>query len=512
MKKIRILLLFALILNATSCFDDIGNYDYTTKEDVIPITISGVRDTTISVGNTLEITPILNNMDNENRYVYLWYASHQQTAGFAPRRDTLSLEKNLSVTLKMEAGTYNLVYEVRDPKLDVYVRAQSTLRVSASSINAGWYVLKDIDDETDFDYIKLDGSETTNDVLRNIGGYQEFSDGPAMFGNQQLKGKAIKMIWQNTGYRHEVKKQDGTISTLINQRAYHILTDKDFKTFNSDNLYLFKNFENQFYEAPPAAPRDICFVFFDLYLLNNNRAHSIYGMSSNVGKFAAPKTSSISPNHNLYSSLGAGLFGAIVFDKTTRSFFSTSSSGATLDKMASPPADSELPSLTEMEYDLINLLERNPSSAAISGYCLMKKNNSQDYYIGYIPSTYGDTGYLFNSFKKVPENAKMPTAQVKSVPLVASCIYFGNDNVLSYYLDATDIENNEKVIYTFAAGEKIAFISNPKSDTLIVLTNSTSGWKLYGFPIVGATPDIVAEPSFIYSGEGNGRYVMYRAS
>ena len=101
-----------------SCIDDRGNYSYISNEELLPVTISGFEDTTVIIRSTLNITPVLENMDDESRYIHLWYAAPSVTAGFTPQRDTLSLEKDLSFEVTYESGTYNLVYELRDPKLD----------------------------------------------------------------------------------------------------------------------------------------------------------------------------------------------------------------------------------------------------------------------------------------------------------------------------------------------------------------------------------------------------------
>lgn len=513
MKTSKILILFVLILSLNSCFNDLGNYEYLPKDKIMPVTIEGLKDTTIILGETLELTPTLKNMDNESKYTYLWYVTPSAATGYSRVRDTLSLEKNLSAEIKIKTGEYLLIYEVRDPELDVYVRDEVKLQVIQTNIKAGWYVLKDIDEETDFDYINLDGSLTVYDVLRNIGGYQKYSDGPIDIGNQQLQGKAVKMIWQNQRYDHQVVSQDGVVQTIINKQAFHIITDKDFRSFNPDNLYLYKKFEEAFYEAPTKNPQEIGFSFLDLYIINNGKLHSIFGNTPNVGKFPAIKTSATSPDYELHPSVAGGVTAAIVFDKKTRSFFLTTANSPTLNVMP-PPMNPTLPSLSNMNYDLIDLLKKDADGmiTSFSGYYLMKKIDTEEYYLAYVANAGTAPIYPFVKFTKVASDAKMPMAQVKAIPRVASCVYFGINNELSYYLDATNVENNEKLIYTFPSDEEITFISNSKAGILTVLTNSASGWKLYGFPIIGATPDIEPEPSFVYSGSGNGRYVMYRAS
>lgn len=120
-----------------SCIDDRGNYSYISNEELLPVTISGFEDTTVIIRSTLNITPVLENMDDESRYIHLWYAAPSVTAGFTPQRDTLSLKRDLSFEVTYESGTYNLVYELRDPKLDIYVRKQVLMTVQSDVSTGG---------------------------------------------------------------------------------------------------------------------------------------------------------------------------------------------------------------------------------------------------------------------------------------------------------------------------------------------------------------------------------------
>jgi len=53
--------LTCLLLN--SCIDDKGNYVYDDLENVMPVTIDGIRDTTIMINTVLRIEPVVQNTD-----------------------------------------------------------------------------------------------------------------------------------------------------------------------------------------------------------------------------------------------------------------------------------------------------------------------------------------------------------------------------------------------------------------------------------------------------------------
>lgn len=286
-----------------SCIDDRGNYSYISNEELLPVTISGFEDTTVIIRSTLNITPVLENMDDESRYIHLWYAAPSVTAGFTPQRDTLSLEKDLSFEVTYESGTYNLVYELRDPKLDIYVRKQVLMTVQ-SDVSTGWYVMKEENGETDIDYISMDGKKIENLITAS--------------GQERLKGKPVKMAYQSSRYTPVIQNPDGTTTRLNNKRAFHVFSDQDIKIFNADNMALFYNYEDYFYEVPEVCKPENCGMYStDFYAINAGKVYSIYGMSPNSGMlgYAKPGLYEVHPD------MVMGTYGVMLFDTKTSTFY-----------------------------------------------------------------------------------------------------------------------------------------------------------------------------------------------
>lgn len=297
--------LLMLFQGTQSCIDDRGNYSYISKEELLPVTISGFEDTTVVIRSTLNITPVLENMDDEARYIHLWYAAPSVTAGFAPQRDTLSLEKDLSFEVTYESGTYNLVYEVRDPKLDIYVRKQVLMTVQ-SDVSTGWYVMKEENGETDIDYISMDEEKIENLITT--------------FGQKRLKGKPVKMVYQSSRYTPVIQNPDGTTTQLVNKKAFHVFSDQDIKIFNADNMDLFYNYEDYFYEVPEVCkPQNCGMISSDFYAINAGKVYSIYGMSSNSGMLGYAKPGM----YEVHSDMVMSYYGVMLFDKTTSTFHRT---------------------------------------------------------------------------------------------------------------------------------------------------------------------------------------------
>lgn len=482
-----------------SCIDDRGNYSYISNEELLPVTISGFEDTTVIIRSTLNITPVLENMDDESRYIHLWYAAPSVTAGFTPQRDTLSLEKDLSFEVTYESGTYNLVYELRDPKLDIYVRKQVLMTVQ-SDVSTGWYVMKEENGETDIDYISMDGKKIENLITAS--------------GQERLKGKPVKMAYQSSRYTPVIQNPDGTTTRLNNKRAFHVFSDQDIKIFNADNMALFYNYEDYFYEVPEVCKPENCGMYSaDFYAINAGKVYSIYGMSPNSGMlgYAKPGLYEVHPD------MVMGTYGVMLFDTKTSTFYNTSSSGSSMNLF---PEDSEGGiSPTNMDVDMIRMLVRkegNPSTA----FAVMKNKNKDEHYV--FDMSYSMASYPIVDIDTVPAHCEMPETKVMGTSLYASCIYYSkkeaDGDVLKVYKNVK-IDNRESELKRFP-GEEIVYIVNATSrygapadevfNHLVVLTNSATGWKLYRFNVIGQTPEIETEPAFVYSGKGTAGYVMLR--
>lgn len=501
MKKMNIsglIGIFLLLTGFYGCIDDRGNYDYLSREEVMPVSIDGLQDTTVEIMSVLKIAPVITGMTDESKYSYLWYAANSQTAGLAPTRDTLSLTRDLEFPVTYESGTYNLVFEIRDKETDVYVR-KGVLMTVASVFAHGWYVLKDENGQTDFDFINGEGGSTPN-VIRS-------------FGRQPLPGIGKKIFYQSGGYYHQVEQADGTIVTLVNKKVMHVLTDRDLNILNADNMEIFKTYDEAFYEAPVRhAPQNCCNYSRDVYLINAGKMHSIYGMSANIGKFPYEKTG----DYALADDMVGGMRGVMVWDTKSRSFLYVTSSGASMNEFANQTdvtAEVQI-SPSGMEANLVRLLSRVNGGAVVPAYAVMKNPGKEEYYLADIK--YDQGNYPFVGFDTIPAECGMPRAEVMAAGQIASCIYFAKGSELWVYKNVKFGERESKL--TGFPGEDIVFLSHfrytygvEKFNQLVVVTSHSAGWKLYRFDVIGETPEIETTPAVEpYTGQGNVRDVIFR--
>ena len=503
--KYLLIVLIFIGLCTPSCFEDKGNYEYIDLATLMPVTISGLRDTTIIRLSNLKIVPELRNVDRE--YAYCWFVTERSTEGFNPVKRVISNERDLDIVMSLPLGDYTLYFEVIDKDRDIFIQAQAALSVTETDIITGWYVLKDDGYETDFDYIRPTG-EVVSDLLQLSG--------------DRLKGTAVQIVDQPWRYVVRVIHPDGTAEVLRNQQALHILSSEEIKTFNARSWQLFRNFEDMFYVVPETCQPQSMYVEMgarsgNVFFVNDGTVYTISGEAENFGMYGTARIGHYYMHADFIASMNAGLF----FDTMSRSFYSASLfSGASLDLLPNdyygmPPEMFGWPSVVNMDYTMVAFLPSSNQVAFSYGVTVMKSIYNDEYYIGEVEfwdPMMGMSVYPFTSWNQVPAGCKMPLSPVKAAPAFGSFLFFGDGNKLCVYKNDTGFGSDpEEVLVTLPAGETISYITNAYNDQLVVLTNSAAGWKMYGFSPITGIPELVSTtPVFTYSGIGNARQVIYR--
>lgn len=497
-KKILYTLLFCFAF--ASCVKDTGNYNYLNSEDVLPINIVGPKDDiTVVQEGQLKISPEIENMDNENRYKYIWYTTEAQTAGALPVKTVLSTTKNLDAKIMLDAGSYFLNFMVIDEKLDLYKRKQVRLEVSASDITTGWYILKDNNNETDFDYINTLGEMNANILAKK--------------GNQ-LKGKAVRLSYQSGRYYHTITSSTGVVTTLANQKAFHILSTQDIRTFNAQNMILFKKYEQEFYSSPATCQPQFILSESnggDAYLLNSGKLYSIYGMSSNIGKFGAPKVG----NYSLFPVLiPINYYGdVLVFDNLSNTFYTASAAGTSINLVDNQTIDGKVLSLKNMPYKMISMFAGSAdiNSSTRQAFALMKSTENGSFCLAQIPY---QGSSIISSFNQIDANALITQSTVMAAPSSGNFVYFALKNKAYYYMNATGLDVKEKLLVTLPDNEEITYMNHVYTkdmNILAILSSTGTNWKLYLYPIQAVgNPELESAPQKVYSGTGVARYLTYR--
>lgn len=500
--RIKSLCLFGLLIFGVSCIDDTGNYEYISADEVLPVTISGLPEKyTVLRSEVLHLTPEVEIAKDPGRYTYSWFITEASTDGGLPTRTYLADTKDLEYRVLLNAGRWRLSFEVIDKEKDVYKRHEILLTISATPISLGWYILKDINDETDFDYITKDG-EMYTDVLRAT--------------DSQLPGKAVSMIYQSGQYYQVLPNEDGTSTLKPNQKVFHILSTKDIRVFDALSLSLFKTFEDVFYATPEQCnPQEIVHSSSSsLFLLNAGKVYGLFTMSPHYGMFPDPKLG----NHSFFERMIYTTSTTIlVFDTKTNSFCSILVNSSSVDPVSDKPTDSEIKgpeSVTNMPYSLVKMEIGLKTKDGVSVFALMKHVTTGEYYLAQLLYT-GTTAYPIVDFNLVPSEYLLPEADLIATPSTGGFVYFAKDNKVYSYINASGETQRQRLLLEFAPNEKVTYVKQFADvdgltyNYLAVLTNVDSKWKLRVYTSKGTgelEPGVVME----YEGEGNGRYIMYR--
>lgn len=508
--------LFCILLSAAAmsgCFEDKGNYDYIQPEEVLPVTVKDLpENVTFDLNSRGVLTPVIEGLPkSEDSYEFTWYTYPENAMGYIPVRDTICREKALDFLVAYPPGVGRvLVYTIKDKQTGVCSITRIKMSVRAVAIGAGYYVAKDIDGQTDVDYISDEG-EQHFDIL-------------TFFLKRRLEGNAVKVFYQSANYTHIIAHDDGTTTTLRNQGVLHVFSERDGCTLNAGTFELFKTFEQMFYSPVEHAPTDFyCGRFSkDQFIMNNGNVHGIVAMSGNAGIFGDSKLMEDNSVPKLFPSFLPSHTPAAVlcFDMPSRSFCYANAYETKMANAPAPPADlADLPDVVGMDMEPIALIDRMNSEYHRDGapaWALMKSvSQPAKFYVADIVSS--ESSYPFVDFDELADSRRLPHGKVFAANRLTNAIYFANGNKISYYLKNAEDADSEEFALTFGEGqltegEEVVFMDHlyPVSEEFAVLTNSGSGWKLYLFPVILGTARLDTANAKIFTGTGNARHLIKR--
>lgn len=490
-------ILFLLAATMGACIDDQGNYDYRAESEIMPAVISGLEsEYTFQLGSTHELTANVEGVEGVENLRYMWYVYGE----LKKKRDTLGYGKKLNFKVDWESGNYFLWFEVRDTVRDVCVDYKMGVTVE-SFLSTAWLVLESTGGMTDVDVVTADGSLKEN--LLSSGG------------QARLKGKPVKMAYT---YKHEQEEEkgDGKVE-VVTKKAFYLLSEKEIKVYNAENMELLKTAEDCFYEVPAGiAPMD-CNMDSDAQLINDGKYYYLSGNSANVGKFGYAKLGPDgTTDYDLYGGILPASQAAMVWDKRSCSFLYIYAYNAQLGYFNEQVDGKEdFGSVTNMGAELKYLLYRsqvydiNVYAYITMGYGIMEKQG--EYYIADIAFN-NKSDYPLKGWYKFPADCKIIHSEVLGAHQTTASIFFASDDELWIHdvRNVADVSLRERKLFTFT-GEKIACIRHIKIargdfDCLTVLTNTGGNWKLYTFPFIGGGNEfdttVPAEDVLIGKGEG----------
>ncbi len=494
MKKILyIFYLTLIVLSLTSCFKDLGNYDYTGNE---VITITGVEDSYSGIqgADSLTITPtVTSNKPNADfEYYYALYETNVQ--GYAPVLDTIQKggKDLIKYPISRKSMTYGLVFMAKNKTTGVTGFAKSVLNV-VTKFNDGWYVIKDASNITDLDLFDNTGKLVVQNVLLTING-------------KQLKGKA-----QALSFASNYSVYDAGLGRFVNTKTIFPVSDIDAKAVVLSTAKIAKNFDGLFYDevSEPYNPTMIFATFQGIWITNNGRAYSINTMSSNVGVFGAqsPIDVSYSSYHLSKYAANHSTYGPLCFDETSCSFVVVPNGGGQL--VATKDATNSDMTVNNNNNNLLYMGSRGKSNS----YCFAVMQSKAGPAVKFISKIEGFTNSTGPSLKFTNDTLSV------SDPAYNATIYTSNQSMdVLYFVSGNNIYRKNvaskgttsiQLGFSPPAGETITFIkhylnySTYLTDNLFIVgTESAGKYKVRMF-VINTIGDINTTP--VRTFEGNGR-------
>lgn len=205
MKKLLICIIAGTLVGAASCYKDKGNYSY---HDINEVTFSQIDTTTgyaVFIGDSLKISPKLNESQPGTDYTYEW-SFYDNING----DKILSKEKDLKIKINETPGTYSLQYRVTDKSNGRLFHVRTNLLVR-TSVYEGYLVLNNVNGKSRLDMLSYDAT---------TGNFNQITDVLTHMGSSlPEQGKPIKVVatrvtnafnWSDSTYGIYMITEDGT--------------------------------------------------------------------------------------------------------------------------------------------------------------------------------------------------------------------------------------------------------------------------------------------------------------
>lgn len=300
-----------LVFVLSSCYEDLGNYDYT---EINEVTIKGLEDSyELQVGDNLEITPDLSYTLDENAdpkdYEFEWYVINNLGVD-SERYSTIGSEMDLVYPVKLKPGTYEGHYKITDKETGVFFKASFDLKVN-SVVSEGWMVLGEVDGQARLDMAPwIDGEyQVIRDILSFTGSELELEGEPEYLFTMLIKS-GLYGVYVTTSETGTTRIDQDDFSWDNTYRLSFEMTANVPLNFKADAMY--RNFDwrngRTQYSSYIVADGDVYF-YYSKYNLNYSAPLNI--MANESIPFKASK----------YMSTGwQDIAAPIIYDEDNRRF------------------------------------------------------------------------------------------------------------------------------------------------------------------------------------------------
>lgn len=485
MKKLYFLSLL-LLIGLAGCYEDKGNYDY---DEPYQIDVEGMEDKYVKIAlvDSVNVNPQLTPADAE--YDCFWGVYLTNVQGYAPKLDTICYTRELHYKVDLEPGTYVLVFAAKERTTGISQIKKASLSVE-TALTTGWYVLRSQDGYTDLDIFTPDGKIENAIAVNNDG--------------KKLKGEANALA-----YLTRYKSWDEVNSRYINTVTMFTLASEDGVALKVSNGKIINTFQQLFYDIPVVVNPQDCFGgSTDIFFMNYGQMYTIYNMSSNSGRFGAPKIGNyrLSP-YRVYG----GVRYPLLYDEESCSFLSADTYANTMLPLSdNGPVDSiKLPPVNNMDADLLFMGPRLGSGSARFAWALMKKKQEDTYLMLKLDA---------NCYTPYKNPIQVYDTLDHSLGIIQADRWTTNlDNDILYYVKGNEIyscninaDYQERQQAVLPAGENITWMRHMKYapynqedlwfDYLAIATFNGMNYKIYLYGLQGG--NLKSDPEML---EGTGK-------
>ncbi|MFV0506896.1 MAG: PKD-like family lipoprotein [Bacteroidales bacterium] len=502
--KNNILVVILVTLLMSSCYKDMGNYDYDETE---VISVEGIRQNYkgITMIDSLIITPKVTSTTPDAEFEYFWLMYQEDLTGTVAKVDTLSHTKDIRFLIDQNSPNWRLIFSVRNKNTGLSKLISCTLSVE-TAYTRGWYVLKDDGANSDLDMFRVKDTITPTSMTPNI--YSKIN-------GKNLEGKA-KMINYFTSYKTFVDVgEDGKAK---NTNVLVAMSEKDIAFNYINTLEEVRSFDDFAYEAP--AVKDMGYIGFShyrqmYYTINDGKVHKIAISYPNSGVFTAPiaKDDKYS-DYNLSDFALTSRKFRLFYDETSSSFITHAGGTSATMTPVKAMANSEMAtSNTNKEMIYMGVMDNTSRNTPAVAFMRDKNDNTKS--LARISPLTNNFEISINNLKDIDKEQKLYDATLISTSQDEAVLYFAVNNELWSRNLSSGLE---KLQFSAADGEEITMIRHRKygapkeprykyNYVIVGTTSASNDYKIYFFQ--KRAGNLESAPDFIKEGTGRIKDIMF---
>lgn len=234
-KLLYLLTAFAALLSFTSCYDDLGNYDYQEINEVkVRGLVTGRYIQKYSFSDTYDFYPEITYTQNKNEdnYEYRWEAIKTNGLTNEEKVFELGTEKNLTSAVELLSGEYVCYFYVTDKETKTVWETRFHMMVT-SFLEKGWVFLCNVNGVPRVDML----SPRLSDDLGSVKDYFLSTD---VIPDLDVIGQPIKLHLAGSG------NKDHNIFYVSGDQGTYQIKDKTFRVGeDTDMKFEFASFPNK---------------------------------------------------------------------------------------------------------------------------------------------------------------------------------------------------------------------------------------------------------------------------